>query len=97
MADEAHVQWIDELRWHLRLKGRLSRNSGRSLADEPESDRDAVHVGVDGEVRAVEREEKHARRRLGTDAGQREEQVPEVLVAAIAKRTGLVDRDALLA
>src|SRR6266511_2774390 len=93
VADQPHVERIDEVGRDLRLQRGLGRRGGRSFADEPEADRDAVDVRIDGEMRPVEGEQKDARGGLRADARQTEQQLPELGVLELSQRARLVQRD----
>jgi hypothetical protein len=58
----------------------LRRDRVRARRHEAQPDRDAVDVGVDREVRPIQREEQHARRGLRSHAREGDERLPEILI-----------------
>ena len=97
MADEAHVQRVDEARRDRVLEKGLSLHGGRSLADETKAHGDPMDVRVDREVGTVEGEKEHAGRRLRSDAGKGDEDVPQLVVIDLRQRPGIVEVDAVAA
>lgn len=78
------------------LERGLRRDRVGARRHETEPDRDAMDVGVDRKIRTVQGEEKDARRRLRSHAGERDERVPKILIGHGCERV-LVERHTALA
>lgn len=73
VGDEVEVEGEVRSRGHERFDEFVRGVSAHARRDDAQSSEDAVNVGIDGEHVAVEREEGHALRRLGTHAFEAEQ------------------------
>src|SRR5438445_345567 len=83
-------------RWLARLERRRRGDGIGARRHQTEPPRDAMYVRVDREVGTIEGKEEHAGRGLRSDAGERDELLPQLRIGRLGERP-LVERDAFVA